>query len=150
MAEIIDFSAKRKETVEKKKRQYERIFFDELIACYSAIESHDQTLPVKVLDISKSGCRLEVSRNSVDESFPLGSEMTLRLYFTKKSFISVVAKVVRNDDFTNLKGLNVAEYGLEFDQSLPGHRVLESFVEFVGKFAEYSRIDSELDRVNFF
>jgi hypothetical protein len=153
MGEVIDFAKKRKETIEQKKRQFERVFFDELIGCYSAIESEDKVIEVKVLDVSKSGCLIEVPMNSKhDQYFAIDSTVKLRLYFTKKSFIPLEARVARSEEVTSSdRGhKKVIQFGMEFDQNLACHKVLESFVSFIEQFAEYSRVDNQQLKTYFF
>lgn len=151
MGEVIDFSKKRQANIEQKQRQFERIFFKELIGCYTAIQEGQKIIPVDIVDISKSGCLIEVPRSAGgDKEFEIDSEVNLRLYFTKKSYIPLVAKVKRVEEATNHRGVQVFHFGAEFDGDLPGHHVLESFVDFVSKFAEFSRVDNESQKVYFF
>lgn len=151
MGEVIDFNKKRKESIEQKKRQFERIFFKELIGCYTAIDNGQKIIPVDIVDISKSGCLIELAKSSGgNKEFEIDAEVSIRLYFTKKSYIPLIAKVARVEETTNTRGVEVFHFGAEFDSNLPGHHVLEAFVDFVSKFAEFSRVDNESEKVYFF
>ncbi len=150
MADIIDFNARREANIANKKRQFERIFFQEVIGCYSVIEEGNQIFPIEIVDISESGCKIQVPENAAGEkNFEIDSEISIRMYFTKKSFITLVAKIKRSDITTDKSGKQFLEMGAEFDQSLPGHNVLKSFVQFVSSFAEYSNVDNNTKKVYF-
>ncbi len=150
MADIINFDLRRKESIAKKKRQFERIFFDEIIGCYSVIEEGSKIFPIDIVDISESGCKISIPENAAGvKNFEIDSEISLRLYFTKKSFVTLVAKVRRSEVDLNKDGKKTLEIGAEFDQSLPGHEVLRSFVQFISSFAEYSKVDNNTKKVYF-
>ncbi|MCB9092650.1 MAG: hypothetical protein H6620_08835, partial [Halobacteriovoraceae bacterium] len=64
MGKVIDFTQRRRENIEQKKRQFERVLFKEVIGCYTAIEEGHKIVPIDMIDISPTGCLLEVPVSS--------------------------------------------------------------------------------------
>jgi hypothetical protein len=149
-SKVIDFTQFRKKNVEQKRRQYERIFFEEFVGCYSVVDQNGAIFPIKVVDLSKTGCRIEVPDQwKNDEFFTIGSEVNVRLYFTKNSYLALVGKIVRRDQTKKPAQTDVLQFGLEFDTSLPSYKGLSSFMDFVEQFAEYSNVDKGSHKVYF-
>jgi len=145
MGEVIDLNKKRQESIEAKTRQFERIFFQELIGCYSAVEGGDKILPIEVLDISETGCLIEIPKSSGGlQYFELNSIISVRLYFTKKSFINLDSKVMRSEDKDNHY-----HFGVKFEQNSRDYDVFKTFIEFISKFAQKSQVDNSSKRVYF-
>ncbi len=150
MGNIVNLDKKRQEKIENKKRQFERIFFSEVIGCYSVIEEGNRIFPIEILDISESGCKIEIPEKAAGvKNFEIDAEVNLRLYFTKKSFVTLTAKIKRSNIIKSDTNANILELGAEFDQDLPGHEVLQSFINFIRSFAEYSNVDNSTKKVYF-
>jgi hypothetical protein len=147
---VIDFTKFRKKNVEQKRRQYERIFFEEFVGCYSVVDQNGSIFPIKVVDLSKTGCRIEVSDHlHNDEFFTIGSELNIRLYFTKNSYLALAGQLVRREVVHRPGKDALLHFGLEFDTSLPSYKGLSAFMEFVDQFAEYSNVDKGSNKVYF-
>jgi len=139
---ILDFVQKRKEVIEEKRRSFERILFQNLLGVYSVINQDGSIYPVTLVDISREGCLFQVPWNiKKDKKFEDKTELTLRMYFTKKSFIPVVVNIKYGHEFIDHDGITFMRYGAEFDKSMPSFEALGSFIEFLYKFAEYSAVD---------
>lgn len=149
-AKVLDFGKKRAENIAQKKRQFERVLFNEFVGCYTVIENNGTIFPISIVDISAKGCLLEVpDSENVDKQFPINSDVNLRLYFTKKSFIPVVIKIRRKLEVTNDKKNQVVRFGGEFDTTLPSFEALQAFINFVYRFAVHSSIDHK-DKKSYF
>jgi hypothetical protein len=149
-AKIIDFGKKKAENIEQKKRQFERILFSEFVGCYSVVDDNGTVYPIDLVDISAKGCMVEVPKaHNPDKQFLIDSEVKIRLYFTKKSYIPVVFKIRHRKETVNDKGKVVVRYGGEFDTTLPSFQAVESFIKFVYQFAAHSRIEEEGNKVYF-
>ena len=150
MGDIVDLGKKRKENLEAKTRQVERIFFRELIGCYSSIENGDKIFPVEILDISETGCLIEIPQSSGGlKHFELHSIVNLRLYFTPKSFIDLDARIVRSEEELNSKDVKVYKFGAQFKQYSKNYDVFKTFIDFLKKFAEHSNVDNYSKKVFF-
>ena len=139
---VLDFVQKRKESVEKKRRSFERIMFQNLMGVYTALDQDGLIYPIGLVDISKDGCLFEVAADqSKEKKLAKGTEFTLRLYFTNKSYIPAIVKIRYCQEYIAEDGQLYLRYGAEFDKSTSSYLALGSFIEFLYNFAENSVID---------
>jgi hypothetical protein len=147
---VFDFNAKRKESIEKKKRNFERVFFQEFLGAYSEVAEDGSNTPIKIVDISHTGCSFQMSKSGKGkQAFKTGDNAVLRIYFTKDEFLPLVVNVKHCNEFVDANGQNAVRYGGEFDQSLPGYQAFKPFVDFLYKFAEFSSSDKGESKVYF-
>lgn len=147
---LLDFVSKRNESIEQKRRNFERIMFKNFLGAYSVIDTEGSVYPIEMVDISRQGCLFEIPWNpQKDVPFNKGHELNLRIYFTKASYIPVVVKIVHSKEVLDSEGGACLHYGCEFDKSMPSFQALESFIEFLYRFAEHSRIDRGDTKVYF-
>lgn len=147
---VLDFTAKREENIEHRRRAVERIMFDNFLGTYSVIDESGSIYPIKILDISRNGCLFQVPFNKgTDKKFQKGEEYILRLYFTKASYIPAHVKVKYIEDTTSKDGKDYVSYGCEFDTSVASFEALDSFIDFLYKFAEHSAVDKGDSKVYF-
>lgn len=148
--DLIDFVEKRKESIEKKRRSFERVMFQSFLGCYSVIDQNGSIYPIEIVDISKTGCLFQVPwQGSKDRKFEKGFDITLRLYFTKKTYIPAFVKVKYGTEFVDEGGNTFMRYGCEFDQESQTFEALESFIDFIYKFAEHSSLDKGDSKIYF-
>lgn len=139
---VLDFVGKRQENIEKKRRNFERIMFQNFLGAYSVIDDGGTIYPISLIDISKEGCLFQVPWNvKKDQKFAVGTEIPLRIYFTKNSYIPVPVTVKYGKEFIDDQGSTYMHYGCEFDVTTSSFDALQSFIEFLYKFAEHSVID---------
>ena len=139
---VLDFTKKREENIEKKRRSFDRVVFRNFLGAYSVINDNGAIFPIELVDISKTGCLFQVPWNvKNDTKFKSGHEVSMRMYFTEKSYIPVVCKVKYDKEFLDDQGQTYLQYGCEFDESLPSFQALKSFIDFTYSFAEHSSID---------
>jgi hypothetical protein len=139
---VLDFIGKRKQHIEQKRRAFERILFKNFLGAYSVIDRDGTLYPISLVDVSYEGCLIQIPWNvKKDEKLEEDTEVTMRLYFTKQSFIPVVMNVKYGREHIDESGLTYMQYGCEFDKSMPSFQALNSFVDFLYKFAEHSSID---------
>ena len=147
---LLDFVGKRKENIEKKRRNFERMLFQNFLGAYSVIDDNGSIYPVKLIDLSHDGCLFQVPWDvRKDKKFAIDTELTLRMYFTKQSFVPVVVKLRHGTEFIDDNGATFMHYGCEFDKSLPGFEAMEHFINFMYKFAELSTVDRTENKVYF-
>ena len=138
---VLDFNKKRRENIEMKRRSFERIVFQNFLGAYSVISSNGAVYPITLIDISHDGCRFQVPWNPKSDSpYKVGDEISLRMYFTKGSYIPVSVIVKSTDDALG-QGGQYMQYGCEFDKTTPSFEALNSFIQFLYSFAEHSSID---------
>ncbi len=147
---LLDFNKKREESIEQKRRSFERIFFNNTLGAYSVVDQNSSIFPIELIDISYDGCLFQIPWNvKRDKKMPLDTELNLRMYFTKHSFIPVVVWPKYARESIDQNGHTYMQYGCEFDKSYPTFESLKSFIDFMYKFAEFSVIDHGDSKVYF-
>lgn len=146
--ELIDFVAKREQAIEKKRRTFERVMFQNILGCYSVIDQGGSIFKVELVDISGNGCMFQVpwTRDS-QTRFSNGAELPLRFYFTNESFIPAIVNIKYSTEYVNESGDTFIRYGCEFDTSQKTFEAVAAFIEFIQKFAEYSTMDKSQHKV---
>lgn len=149
-SKVLNFMEKRQEVIEQKRRNVERIMFDNLLGAYGVIDEAGSIYPVSLVDISYQGCQVQVPAQTGSEmTFAMDKEMTLRFYFTKKSYIPTLVKVKRIFPHQEQDGKKYWRYGLEFDKTVASFTPLQSFIEFLYSYAEHSQVDKGDNKVFF-
>lgn len=139
---VLDFANKREQNIEKKRRQFERVVFQNFLGAYSVIDQGGSLFPVSLVDISHDGCLFQIPWNFKDsEPMTDGTEMTMRMYFTKASFVPVLLTVKNSREYIADDGQTYLQYGCEFDKTVPSFKAMESFIDFMYNFAEVSTVD---------
>jgi len=147
---VFDFNEKRKKSIEQKRRTFERVVFQEFLGVYSVIDDHGAGYPIKLLDISSEGCQFQVPFSlKAKNQFKAGSELTLKLYFTKGSYLPAVVTIRHATEYIDQQGDAWLRLGSEFDTSLPSYTALSSFINFIYQYAEFSCIDKGENKVFF-
>lgn len=146
---ILDFSAKRKEVIEKKRRSFERVMFNNILGAYSVLDESGTIFPITLIDISYQGCLFEIPKGKDTENiFDKDKELTMRIYFTKGSYLPVMFKI-KNKREHQEDGINTLRFGVEFETSAPSFEALRPFIDFLYKFAEHSTVDKGSDKIFF-
>ena len=150
MSKVIDFQQKRQDSIEKRKRSFERVLFKEFLGTYAEIDNNGTKYSVGLVDISRDGCSFQVpfTEGSKDQ-FANNKDVTIRVYFTKDDFIPLVINVKHASEYIDEKGDAYMRFGGVFDKGLPSFQAFEPFIEFIYKFAEFSCIDKGESKVYF-
>jgi len=147
---VLDFNKKKADTIEQKRRAFNRVVFENFLGAYSVIDSGGAIYPVTMVDIAGDGCAFQVPWNSKkDKKLSKGTEVHMRMYFTKHSYIPVILQVRHTKEVVGDDGMTYLQYGCEFDKTVPTFEALQSFIDFVYKFAEHSAIDKGDTKVYF-
>ena len=144
---ILNFVQKRKEKIEVKRRHFERLLFNNFLGAHQEINQDGALHPVSLIDISPTGCLFQIPWNK--KAMKKGSEINMRMYFTKQSYLPVILKIKYCREDTDDEGRRILQYGCEFDTSLPSFQAMSSFIEFLYQFAEYSKLDRNEEKVWF-
>jgi hypothetical protein len=147
---VVDFNEKRKKSIEQKRRTFERVVFQEFLGVYTVIDDQGASFPIKLLDISGEGCQFQVpfSKKALAQ-FKSGEEVTLKLFFTKGSFLPAVVTVRHTSEYIDKDGDAWLRIGGAFDTSLPSFKALSSFIDFIYQYAEFSCLDRGESKVYF-
>lgn len=147
---VFDFGEKRRQNIEQKRRQFERVMFEEFLGVDAMIDDNGSGHPVKLLDLSLEGIQFQVPFSAqASQRFASGAEVTLKLFFTKTSYLPVVVKVRHAKEYVDPKGHAFWRCGGVFDKSLPSFQAMENFLQFITKYAEFSCADNVAHKVYF-
>jgi len=148
MAKVISFQDKRQESIEKKKRSFERVIFKKFLGVYAEIDTAGTKYDVALVDISHNGCQFQVPNSpGAQNHFKSGSDVTLRLYFTNDDFLPVQIGVRHAVEHKAEDGKSYWRLGGEFNKELPSFAALLPFIDFLYKFAEFSCVDKGESKV---
>lgn len=147
---VVDFNEKRKQSIEQKRRTFERVVFQEFLGVYTVIDDQGAGYPIKLLDISSEGCQFQVPFSlKAKNQFKAGTELTLKLFFTKGTYLPAVVTVRHASEYIDQQGDAWLRLGSEFDTSLPSFKALASFIDFIYQYAEFSCVDKGESKVFF-
>lgn len=147
---VIDFNAKRQKSIEQKRRTFERVMFQEFLGVYSVMDDQGTGYPVKLVDISKEGLQFQLPFSAkAKNQYKAGSEITLKLYFTKGSYLPALVTVRRAAEYVDERGDAWLRLGGEFDTSVPTFKAISTFVDFIIQYSELSSIDKSDSKVYF-
>jgi hypothetical protein len=139
---ILDFVQKRKEIIEERRQGFERLMFKNVLGAYAVLEENGDIYPLNLVDISYNGCGFEIpSSDNAKKKFKKGEVLKMRMYFTKSSFILTIIKVMYATEIIDLDRKKVLRLGCEFDKSITSYSALNSFIDFLYKFAKFSSHD---------
>lgn len=146
---VLDFNKKKAETVEQKRRAFNRVVFQNFLGAYSVISDNGAIYPVTMVDIAGDGCAFQVPFKKGDKTMASGTEVNMRMYFTDSSYIPVIMNIRHGKEVRGTDGLTYMQYGCEFDKSHSSFEAMQSFIDFIYKFAEHSAIDKGDTKVYF-
>jgi hypothetical protein len=147
---VLDFNKKKADTIEQKRRAFNRIVFQNFLGAYSVIDDNGSIYPVTMVDIAGDGCSFQVPWNpSRDKKLASGFELNMRMYFTEKSYIPVIMNVRHGKEVLGTDGNTYMQYGCEFDKTVATFEAMQSFIDFIYRFAEHSAIDKGDTKVYF-
>ncbi len=147
---VVDFNEKRKQSIEQKRRSLERVVFQEFLGVETVIDDQGAGFQVKLLDISGEGCQFQVPFTmKAKNQFKSDTEVTMKLFFTKGTYIPAVVTVRHASEYIDQDGNAWLRLGGEFDTSLPSFKALASFINFIYQYAEYSCLDRGESKVYF-
>ena len=147
---VFDFAEKRKKSIEQKRRTFERVMFQEFLGVYTVVDDQGSNFPIKLIDISNDGCQLQLPFSlKAKNQFKSGTEVTLKFFFTKGSYLPAVVTVRHASEYVDQQGDAWLRLGAQFDTSLPSFKALQSFIDFIYQYAEFSCLDKGESKVYF-
>lgn len=147
---VLDFNKKKADTIEQKRRAFNRVVFQNFLGAYSVIDDNGSIYPVTLVDIAGDGCSFQVPWNpSRDKKLAKDFEVTMRMYFTNQSYIPVIMNVRHGKEVLGTDGITYMQYGCEFDKTAASFEAMQSFIDFIYRFAEHSAIDKGDTKVYF-
>jgi len=150
MSKVIDFQEKRQESIEKRKRSFERVLFQEFLGSYAEIDDAGTKYSVNIVDVSRDGCLFQTPfSKGTQEHFKVDQNITIRVYFTKDDFIPLSVDIKHGSEYIDERGDAFMRFGGVFDKTMPSFKAFEPFIEFIYKFSEFSCIDKGESKVYF-
>ena len=146
---VLDFNKKKADTIEQKRRAFNRIVFQNFLGAYSVIDDNGAIYPVTMVDIAGDGCSFQVPWGPKDTKLASGFEITMRMYFTNASYIPVIMNIRHGKEVLGKDGITYMQYGCEFDKTSASFEAIQSFIDFIYRFAEHSAIDKGDTKVYF-
>jgi PilZ domain len=147
---IVDFSEKRKKTIEQKRRSFERVVFQEFLGVYSVLDDQGSSYPVKLVDISSEGCQFQIPFSpKARNQYKTNTDLTLKFYFTKGTYLPCLVKLRHVEEYIDKDGEAYLRIGGEFDTALPSFKALSKFIDFIYQYAEFSCVDKGETKVFF-
>ncbi|MES2527304.1 MAG: PilZ domain-containing protein [Bdellovibrionota bacterium] len=148
---VVDFNEVRKKSIEQKRRTFERVVFQDFLGVETVVDDQGSGFPIKFIDISKDGCKLQLPFTlKAKNQFVSGKEITLKLFFTKGTYLPAVVTIRHASEYIDRDGNAWLQLGGVFDTTLPSYKALASFTEFMYQYAEYSCVDKGEQKVLFF
>ncbi|MCO5143826.1 MAG: PilZ domain-containing protein [Oligoflexia bacterium] len=137
---VISLSSVRKEKIEEKRRDYERVVFKSNFGVFTYHEESGLNA-IEVLDISEGGLQFQTPERSALK-LDVGQIIPIRFYFATDHYITIDVKVVRS--FIALEnGTAVHRYGCLLDKGMASYAAIFHFVQFITKCAEHGHKDEE-------
>ncbi|MBF0298715.1 MAG: PilZ domain-containing protein [Oligoflexia bacterium] len=154
--EVINFTKKRNETIEQRRREFERMVFQNFLGVYTHMdEESGNTLPIELVDISEKGCLFQIAVNvnsmtghEIYKNLKKRTSADLKIYFTKKSYIPIAVSIKYCKEYVDVEGINYLKFGCEFDKTPQTFEAMEYFIKFIYKFAEHASTDRGENRVH--
>lgn len=140
-APVLSFDSARKEQIEERRRNYERVLFKNVLGVYSVMEQQRGLHAIELLDISDKGMSFQLPLNS-DMRPEIGDVLNIRLYFASQSFLPVAIKIVRVMDSIS-EGVPVHQYGCEIDTSFKSYQAVHYLYQFIKACAEHGHVDTD-------
>lgn len=79
--------------------------FQEFLGVYTVVDDQGTGFPIKLVDISKDGCQFQLPFSlKAKNQFKSGTEVTLKLFFTKGSFLPAVVTVRHASEYIDQQG----------------------------------------------
>ena len=145
---VINFEDKRSESIEKKRRKFERLMFDNLLEVYAEVEEGEEIFPISLIDISRDGLQFEVPAIRGQKGpFSKDDTINIRLYFSSNSYLPATIEIKHLQE--NIEdGRAFYRYGCLIDKTKDSFTPLGSFIEFLYQFSEYSLTDRSHKKAN--
>jgi hypothetical protein len=137
--QVVDFSEKRAQKIDEKRRKTERIFFTNLLSVY-CVMGESQMRPIELIDVSEEGCSFQVPFDS-DNPWPKDmSELPIRLYFSQDTYCPLVLTIQNSRPCID-NGVRYVRFGCAIDQTLSSYPVYQQFVRFLKLYSEHAHKD---------
>ena len=136
--QVVNLSSVRKEMIEEKRRDYERVVFKSNFGVFTLLEEIG-LYAIEVLDISEGGMLFQTSQSSRFKA-KVGDSIPVRFYFATDHYLAIDVKIVRSFDAIE-DGHAVHRYGCLIDKTMASYSAIYHFVQFITKCAEHGHKD---------
>jgi len=138
-SKIINFQKVRKQKIEERRQNTERVFFKSVLGVYCVTEG-DEIREVEIIDLSDKGCAFKVPF-SKDNPWPRTlEEVPLRLYFSQDTYLMIPIKIKNATPFID-GGVRYVRYGCTIDTTSSAYRAYKAFVRFIKEYSKNAKED---------
>lgn len=137
--QVVDFSRVREKRLEEKRKNTERIFFENLLSVYSVI-GQSKMFPVQLIEVSEDGCSFQVPYNPKEPWPRDAKEMPLRLYFSRETYLEVIVDI-KNSRHTIEKNQRWMRVGCTVAKNTQSYPAYQQFVKFLKLYSEQAHRD---------
>jgi len=138
---IIQLGEVRKRKIDQKRRNVERVLFRNLLGVYSSVDDSDGLVGVQLIDISRDGLSFQIPWHpGLALHYEIGEFINLRLYFGQDSYLPCAVEIRHTQEVLEAAQIFM-RYGGQIDKSFRSYEALESFIEFIYRYAEHSKAE---------
>lgn len=138
--QIIDLSQVREKRMVEKRRQTERIIFENLLRVYSIV-GRSKMCPITLIDLSEDGCSFQIPSNPENPWPKDTSDLPLRFYFSNDTYLEIVVKIQNSIPFIDSSQTRSVRYGCSIDKNLKSYPAYQLFVQFLKLYGEHAHKD---------
>jgi hypothetical protein len=144
MGKVLSFNKQKQKSISERRQGIERLMFNDILGTYAVIKDEIEEYPVRIHDISPDGTSFELPyHKKAHKTFKIGKSIALKVYFTKTSYILAIVKICHSTEIIGFNRERFIRYGCKFDKSLASFAAIESFIDFLYKFAQFSSIEKK-------
>jgi hypothetical protein len=138
--QVIDLNQIREKKLIQKRRQTERVFFENFVSVYS-VKNAKEIIPVEVVDVSEEGCSFQIPYHPEQPWTNKTSEVTLRFYFNSSSYMEILGRIEYSKPCI-FNSKRYIRFGCSIDKTTQSYSAYEHFVKFLKLYAESSHPES--------
>ncbi|OFZ78388.1 MAG: hypothetical protein A2583_13945 [Bdellovibrionales bacterium RIFOXYD1_FULL_53_11] len=136
---VVDFNAARAQRMDEKRRNAERIFFNNLLSVY-CVTGGDKLRPVEIIEVSEDGCSFRVPFDAANPWPSDAENIPLRLYFSQDTYLQVHVNIANSRPSIE-SGKRFVRYGCEIDKGVTSYPAYQQFVKFLKLYSEHAHKD---------
>ena len=145
---IIDFGKVRQEKLEEKRKDTERVFFNNLInVCTLTNNSHPR--PIDLIDVSEEGCSFQIPYDQKNIWSESADEIPIRLYFSQNTYLEIHVKIQNSTPCID-KNSRYIRFGCTVAKELSSYNTYQTFVRFLKLYSENAHTERRQSSTSYF
>lgn len=138
-SQVIDFAQVRSRKLDEKRKNTERILFEQMLGIYSMVEG--DMAPIEIVDLLAEGCSFQVPSSTAGKWSTSLSEMVVRLYFSQNTYLPLNVSIQNRRDVI-MEGRRLVRFGCKISTSQPAYSAYAHFLGFVKLYSEIALKDT--------